>query len=198
MAQVLKDEIKNAIFISAKKEFMLHGYEKSSMRKIAAGAGVTGGNLYRYFDNKESIYRELLQDVVNEIDTILYEGSNGLVSFKKVLEEKIIERNNEHREEMTITIINGLSRLIPELMENKKEEILILLKTADQLDLYNDFNLVQWIADMFKIVFELESSSYHVAYGLCKSLESIVELGLSGEETRRRAQECIEFMTKKR
>jgi AcrR family transcriptional regulator len=198
MAQVLKNEIKSAIFISAKKEFMQHGYEKSSMRKIAAGAGVTSGNLYRYFENKESIYRELLREVVSEIDSVLFNSSDGLISFKVVLEEKLIRRDSSEREEMTIRIIEGFSQFIPDLMENKKEEILILLKTADQLDIYNDFNLVQWIADMFKIVYNLEHASYHVAYGLCKSLESIVEMGLSSEETRRRAQECIEFMTKKR
>ena len=36
---------------SAKTLFMNIGYEKTSMRAIASGAGVTAGALYKFFQN---------------------------------------------------------------------------------------------------------------------------------------------------
>ena len=55
MAQVLKDSLRKAILDAAKEEFLEYGFKDASMRRIAAKANMTVGNLYRYFKNKESI-----------------------------------------------------------------------------------------------------------------------------------------------
>lgn len=54
--QVLKDEIRESIYIASVKEFKSRGFEKSSMRKIAKEAGIAVGNLYRYYKNKEDLF----------------------------------------------------------------------------------------------------------------------------------------------
>lgn len=196
MAQVLKEEVKQAIFESAKREFMINGYNNSSMRKIAKGAGVTVGNLYRYYENKESIYRDLAETVINEIDSILIESSDGLLSFIRGIDSSlkmVASRGNGHLAER---IIMNISAFISTLVDEKRAEALILLKTGNQMELHNGFNLVRWLAEIFKAAFGLEHAAYHVAYGFVKSLESIVEMDLSPEETRLRATECIEFITR--
>ena len=44
----------------AKKEFMLRGYMKASLRNICKNAGVTTGALYFFFENKEALFSEIV------------------------------------------------------------------------------------------------------------------------------------------
>lgn len=196
MAQVLKEEVKNAIFESAKNQFIKSDYEACSMRKIASGAGVTVGNLYRYFDNKESLYRELIDDVVKEIDGIIRSSSDGLLSFRYSMTKANFPSEFQRDGKMATRVLNDLSETMILLMEHYRAETMILLKTADIVELYDDFSLIQWIADIFEVVFELEHAAYHLAFGIVKGLESIVGLNLSPEDTRVRATELLEFIAK--
>ena len=43
--QILKDNIRNKILAAASTEFNDKGFENASMRKIAAKAGITPGNV---------------------------------------------------------------------------------------------------------------------------------------------------------
>lgn len=70
MAQVLKDDLRQAIVAAAKKEFYLHGLQGASMRKIAKEAGMSTGNVYRYFKNKEALAQEILADTLQKLDCI--------------------------------------------------------------------------------------------------------------------------------
>ncbi len=47
--------------------FSEHGYEKTSMRMIAAGAGLSVGGLYLYFENKETLYSTLMERVLEDL-----------------------------------------------------------------------------------------------------------------------------------
>jgi len=61
--QYLKDDVKHNIMQAALSEFSQHGYLNASMRQIANTAGITPGNIYRYFKNKEELFHELLHPV---------------------------------------------------------------------------------------------------------------------------------------
>ena len=39
---------------------MEHGYEKSTTNRIAERAGYSVGTVYQYFDNKEDVYAEVI------------------------------------------------------------------------------------------------------------------------------------------
>jgi len=52
---------------SAKTLFINIGYEKTSMRAIASGAGVTAGALYRFFQNKEDLYHAIFDDFIQDL-----------------------------------------------------------------------------------------------------------------------------------
>ena len=43
-------------------EFMQYGFEKASIRRIVKKAGTTIGNFYNYFENKEALFSELVDD----------------------------------------------------------------------------------------------------------------------------------------
>jgi AcrR family transcriptional regulator len=61
--QVLKDDIRNNILKAALLEFRQEGYMHASMRRIAQAAGITIGNIYRYFKNKEELFDAIVQPV---------------------------------------------------------------------------------------------------------------------------------------
>jgi len=65
--QVLKSEVRGAILRSAEKLFLEDGFEKVSMRMIAQKAGITVGNVYRYFINKNDIFGALVDPLLEAL-----------------------------------------------------------------------------------------------------------------------------------
>jgi len=49
------------ILLAAREIFPLHGYNGSSMAKIARQAGVSAGLIYRFFDSKQGLYGAVLE-----------------------------------------------------------------------------------------------------------------------------------------
>ena len=85
MAQVLKDNLRQAIIQAAKQEFLLSGFEKASMRNIAKMANMTVGNLYRYFDSKQDIKNYILTGTMNELKNIF----NSVNSYNIKMEARV-------------------------------------------------------------------------------------------------------------
>lgn len=79
--QIQKQEVKDKIINSAIDDMLEFGYEKSSMRKIAANAGTTVGNIYSYFKSKEDLYKTVVLPTVMQI--------NGLILIKPSTNNKI-------------------------------------------------------------------------------------------------------------
>lgn len=65
IVQVLKDQVRQSIRESALKIFKESGYQKASMRTIAEGANMSVGNLYRYYKNKDALFGELVQPMID-------------------------------------------------------------------------------------------------------------------------------------
>lgn len=62
---------KEKLLESAKEEFMEKGYEKSSLRKICAKAGVTTGALYFFFQDKEDLFASIVEEPFFKLQEIL-------------------------------------------------------------------------------------------------------------------------------
>lgn len=62
-----KTDTLNRIIPNAKKEFMEKGFEKASMRNIAASAGITAAGLYRHFRDKEAMFASLVEPAATEL-----------------------------------------------------------------------------------------------------------------------------------
>ena len=62
MVQYKKDEIKEKIDSAAIAVFAVEGYESTKISEIAKKAGVSVGNVYRYYGGKEEIFYSILPE----------------------------------------------------------------------------------------------------------------------------------------
>jgi AcrR family transcriptional regulator len=60
MPQVQKEAVRNEIIEKAEFLFAKRGYEETSINDIAKAAGISVGNVYRYFKGKEDILNEII------------------------------------------------------------------------------------------------------------------------------------------
>lgn len=105
--QVLKEEMRRRIYEAAIKEFAEKGFTNASMRDIAKGAGMTVGNLYRYFKDKEALfynviepaYENLMELAKKSIELVSHSFDN---SFFEFLAEQILKISKEHKIELLI------------------------------------------------------------------------------------------------
>ena len=78
--QVLKEEVRQRIIKSARREFKKCGFEKASMRSIASSDNMTVGNLYRYYKNKEDLYGAIIGSLFVCFSAISRLGALNLAS----------------------------------------------------------------------------------------------------------------------
>ncbi|MFO0744466.1 MAG: helix-turn-helix domain-containing protein [Myxococcota bacterium] len=62
MAQVLKEEVRQRILDAGLEVFAREGYASATMAHIARAAGLSTGNIYRYFATKEALFAAVLPD----------------------------------------------------------------------------------------------------------------------------------------
>ncbi len=78
--QTLKDEVKQKILDAATEEFLVDGYTNSSLRTIAAQAGITIGNIYSYFSSKEDLFDHVVSPAWEALNSLMnmpmHNGSN--------------------------------------------------------------------------------------------------------------------------
>lgn len=53
---------RRGVLDAAAELFVTHGYEGTTVRKIAAAAGIKAGSIYHHFDNKEALFLAVLRD----------------------------------------------------------------------------------------------------------------------------------------
>ncbi|MCG8569506.1 MAG: TetR/AcrR family transcriptional regulator [Spirochaetes bacterium] len=70
-----KEDVKNIIMNSARQDFLEFGFEKASLRQIAAKAGVTKGNIYTYFTSKDELFCHLVEPALKFIKESMIQGS---------------------------------------------------------------------------------------------------------------------------
>ena len=61
-----KNDTYTEILKNAKTEFLHNGFEKASMRSIAAMTDITAGALYKHFPSKAAIFEALVQPVITQ------------------------------------------------------------------------------------------------------------------------------------
>lgn len=116
--QVLKDEVRNNILRAALSEFKQEGYMQASMRKIALAAGITTGNIYRYFKNKEELFDAIMQPV-HEQYTI------DLVDIREIIEFSCMNHDPN-----TQDYFNKIKSTLIRLFKTYSAELTILLNQS--------------------------------------------------------------------
>lgn len=66
--QKLKEDIKQKIMEVGTLKFKKEGYDNTSMKDIASAAGISTGNIYRYFLTKKHLLNEILKELEIEIE----------------------------------------------------------------------------------------------------------------------------------
>jgi AcrR family transcriptional regulator len=79
--QKLKESVRTNILEAAAAEFSEQGFHNASMRKIAAKAEITPGNIYRYYSSKELLLQAVIQPVLEALNQALMQSTDGKLSF---------------------------------------------------------------------------------------------------------------------
>ncbi len=137
--QTLKDDVRDRIVDSAKKEFLKKGIEGSSMRDIAAGSKMTVGNLYRYFRNKEELNDFIVGETLGEINRLVMEKSQNTVSIN--------DRNMDLNLTVSqyIEVLDDLADRLVDIYRKHKIEFNILMMHSKLND-----SITDWFADLIK------------------------------------------------
>src|ERR1700754_1784446 len=61
-----REQVRQKIILSALQLFNRHGFTAASIGDIMAGAGMTRGGFYRYFQSKSELYAEAISCFVTE------------------------------------------------------------------------------------------------------------------------------------
>lgn len=64
-------ETRNKLLDSAKREFLEKGYMKASLRTICKNAGVTTGALYFFFQDKEDLLKQLVEEPLQGLAAVI-------------------------------------------------------------------------------------------------------------------------------
>lgn len=130
--QVLKEEVRSNILAAAKELFYDKGYNNASIRDIARKAGITEGNVYRYFTSKENILEGIVQPAFEQImefitfsEQMIEEG--GIYSFQKfrdIINQSILRITKEFRLELLI-LFKGTTGT---RFEKTREELVALIE----------------------------------------------------------------------
>lgn len=149
--QILKQDVKNKILNSASKEFESKGYKKASIRQIAKNAGMTEGNIYRYFKGKESIFEEIISDVYFKIIELLnihkkiHDNYDGSKEDDMYIIKSLIEVYKNYRVEMVILI----DRSRGTKFENVKDEIVLMIEDSIDKKVFIEPFIAHAIAEGF-------------------------------------------------
>ncbi len=123
--QVKKDKVKEKILWVAKKEFRKQGFLNTSMRTIAEKSEVTTSNIYNYFENKNSLFRELIDPAISKIDqTLLFlEKESGswqptlnIDQLKKQI-KKLVKFIDAYREELDLIFFKSWGSEVPDIKD---------------------------------------------------------------------------------
>lgn len=85
-----KTETYHKIIPCAKREFLEKGFEKASMRTIAADAGMSAAGLYRHFADKEAMFEALVSPVVNGLKELFLSAQEEFNQLPKEVKEKTV------------------------------------------------------------------------------------------------------------
>jgi len=119
--QILKPEIKDRILNESLDLFYDKGFEKTSTRDIAKKVRISVSNLYKYFENKEAIFDEIVR-------AYYFNYKNQLNKFLSH-EQEVSEENN------------GISMLANAIFGSIKDEhkIFVVLMNKSNETKYSEF-----------------------------------------------------------
>ncbi len=126
--QYLKTDVRERILAAAEQEFISNGIG-ASVRVISENAGISIGNIYRYFSNKDALFCAVLQPIVEEI------GEQIMARFTKEQDpiyaaEAVVDYLCQHADKLSIIqqassfYVDGFKTILTEECSKVVEKIL--------------------------------------------------------------------------
>lgn len=116
--QYLKDDLRKRILASAVAQFAEKGFQAATMRDIAYDAGISSGNIYRYFENKEALFDSAVGP------TYKLASDMGLILEEKIAGGGVTNRNLQK----TMTSIEAQAF---DVLLNHTAEVIILFDKSE-------------------------------------------------------------------
>ena len=114
-------ETKEKLIDSAKKEFLEKGYNKASLRKICADAGVTTGALYFFFKDKEDLFDSIVRKPYEELGIMIQEHVDEDIELLSV-SDSYVQEDGDHND--------LVEKLIHHIYSNRDAFILLTKKAG--------------------------------------------------------------------
>jgi Transcriptional regulator len=121
MPQIQKEAVRNEIIDKALFLFAKKGYDESSMGDVAKAAGISVGNVYRYFKSKEDLLNEIIP-------------SSFISNFKKMIFTKLgagksdtIREQSQNKEYLEYS-----EQFLKSIIENKSKFIILINCTKSE------------------------------------------------------------------
>ena len=90
------------ILRAAREEFMVNGFRDASLRTIARESGVAVSNIYNYFEHKDSLFRAVLQPLLDEFGRIM-EGHK----FREETTKEFMQFARQFRAELKLLLLQS-------------------------------------------------------------------------------------------
>lgn len=120
--QKLKEDIKQKIIEVGKKRFKKEGYENTSMKDIALEAGISTGNIYRYFLTKKHLLNEILKEVEEKVSEFVsnipsnYQDIDSNLIFEQLI-ELTLKLASESKDTLKVMLNSESERQFTEFKE---------------------------------------------------------------------------------
>lgn len=105
--QILKQEVKQRILDSALIEFCEKGYDKASLRQIAQSAGITVGNIYAYFKDKNSLMDAVMEPIISHFELMIQDlasHNDNTLEYLHLVAHRIVEIYSLYRSQIIIVM----------------------------------------------------------------------------------------------
>jgi AcrR family transcriptional regulator len=168
------EQTRRVIVETAVRLFSELGYEKTTMRAIAAAAGVSVGNAYYYFPSKESLvqefYLQIQQAHIAAIEPVLASRGNFADQLKKILHAGLKVWSPYHRfagKFIGLAAVPGspISPFSEESKESRELALGVFQRLVANTDLKMDPELREqlpdflWLAQLGLVVYWVHDSS---------------------------------------
>lgn len=136
MPQYLKEEVRARIVDAALDEFAARGYDGATMAEIARRADVSTGNIYRYYDDKASLFEEVLPgSFVARFRSLLrarVRASEGVEDIRDVAGEHpyavaaraVLDYSIEHRRRVVLLLGHAVGTRYADVAEEVVQELM--------------------------------------------------------------------------
>ena len=96
----IREEKRALIMKVALELFAREGFQSASISKISSEAGISKGLMYNYFDSKEQLIKEIIEDGLDKLFSLIDPNKDGIVT-REEMENYIIALFDMMRDNLT-------------------------------------------------------------------------------------------------